>query len=67
MNSIKQAQIREVANILHEEAGSYYDQYKHDSDAINEVYQARARRNYEKFRELNRIAAELDIIAGDNF
>lgn len=67
MNNIKQQQIREVAQILYDEAKVYYDQYKHDADATSEIYLRRSRINFEKFKELNRIASELDIVASDNF
>jgi len=66
MTKTEQATIMESASILRMESRNYYDIYKHNNDSKNATLYNQSLLAYEKYQQLNKIAAELDIIAGGN-
>jgi len=66
MTSIDKQRLMESASILRVESRNYYDTYKHNNDSKNATLYNQSLLAYEKYQQLNRIAAELDIIAGGN-
>lgn len=66
LNDADKLRLAEAASILRVESRNYYDKYRRYSDSEKKADYAIARENFEKYSELNKIAAELDIIAGGN-
>lgn len=55
-----------ASDVMRKVAYRHYDTYKQNSDSSSRVVAARASDAYEKFRELNKIADELMIVATSN-
>lgn len=64
LNDTDKSRLMEAASILRVQSRDYYDNYRKYSDSTRKADYAAARTFFEKYSELNKIAAELDIIAG---
>lgn len=66
MTEADKLRLMEAASILRVESRNYYDIHKHNADANGLKARTDAHYAYEKYTELNKLAAEIDIIAGGN-
>lgn len=64
MNDKQKQTIIDASSILIQESRFYYDDYQKRVDATSKGLREEAFKAFEKYKELNRIALELSIIAG---